>query len=120
MENGIVGFTFYIGKIGIDNLLLMCVGILYLAVYYQTQRDHVDADLHWRTAIFFFVYAITFDLYRIKPLRPFLLFNTRDYQLYQSAVLMFSLLFLYDGLVHRLLAIWRDKRNTRRRKNSQK
>ena len=48
MENTLETYSRYIGKIGIDNLLLMCVGILYLAVYYQQQRDHIDADLHWR------------------------------------------------------------------------
>ena len=93
MENEIDSFTIYIGKIGIDNFLLMAVGALYLLVYFQTQRDHADADLHWRTAIFFLIYGFTFDLYRLKALRPFLLLNSKNFQLYRSAVLMFSLLF---------------------------
>lgn len=118
MENGFESLSFYVGKIGIDNILLVCVGLLYLCAYIQFQRDHVDADLHWRTSIFFIVYGMTFDLYRFKPLRPFLLLNTANYQLYNSAVLMFSLLFLYDGLVHALLARWKAKRKNRPVKNS--
>lgn len=81
----------------------MAVGLLYLATYYQTQRDHADADLHWRTAIFFLVYGFTFDLYRLKSLRSYLLFGSLNFQLFRSGVLLFSLLFLYDGLVHTLL-----------------
>ena len=120
MENEIDKFSLYIGKIGVDNLLLMAVGALYLLVYYLTQRDHADADLHWRTAIFFLIYGFTFDLYRMKALRPFLLLNSLNFQLYRSAVLMFSLLFLYDGLVHTLISRWRERRKTRRVKKNQK
>ena len=120
MENEIDKFSLYIGKIGVDNLLLMAVGALYLLVYYLTQRDHADADLHWRTAIFFLIYGFTFDLYRMKALRPFLLLNSLNFQLYRSAVLMFSLLFLYDGLVHTLISRWRERRKTRRVKKKSK
>lgn len=116
MESRIDGFSLYVGKIGVDNFLLILVGVLYLAAYYQTQRDHVDADLHWRTAIFFIAYGFMFDLYRIKSLRHYLLIGGINFQLFRSGVLLFSLLFLYDGLVHALLKKWREKRKTRRLK----
>ena len=116
MESRIDGFSLYAGKIGVDNFLLILVGVLYLAAYYQTQRDHADADLHWRTAIFFLVYGFTFDLYRLKSLRQYLLFGGMNFQLFRSGVLLLSLLFLYDGLVHALLKKWREQRKTRRLK----
>ena len=116
IESRIDGFSLYVGKIGVDNFLLILVGVLYLAAYYQTQRDHADTDLHWRTAIFFLVYGFTFDLYRLKSLRHYLLFGGLNFQLFRSGVLLFSLLFLYDGLVHILLKKWREKRKTRRLK----
>ena len=116
MESRIDGFSLYAGKIGVDNFLLILVGVLYLAAYYQTQRDHADADLHWRTAIFFLVYGFTFDLYRLKSLRQYLLFGSKSFQLFRSGVLLLSLLFLYDGLVHALLKKWREQRKTRRLK----
>ena len=116
MESRIDGFSLYVGKIGVDNFLLILVGVLYLAAYYQTQRDHADADLHWRTAIFFLVYGFTFDLYRLKSLRQYLLFGGMNFQLFRSGVLLLSLLFLYDGLVHALLKKWREQRKTRRLK----
>lgn len=95
----------------------MVVGLLYLAAYYQkTPSDHADADLHWRTAIFFLVYGFTFDLYRLKSLRNYLLFGSLNFQLFRSSVLLLSLLFLYDGLIHALLRKWREKRKTRRLK----
>ena len=94
----------------------MVVGLLYLAAYYQTQRDHADADLHWRTAIFFTLYGFTFDLYRLKSLRSYLLFGSLNFQLFRSGLLLFSLLFLYDGLIHTLIRNWRAKTKTRRLK----
>ena len=108
MENQLTAFSLYSGKIGLDNLLLIVVGLLYLAAYYQTQRDHADADLHWRSAVFFIVYGFTFDLYRLKSLRQYLLFGGLNFQLFRSGVLLFSLLFLYDGLIHALLKKWRE------------
>ena len=116
VESRIESLSFYIGKIGVDNFLLILVGVLYLAAYYQTQRDHVDADLHWRAAIFFIIYGFTFDLYRLKSLRNYLLFGGINFQLFRSGVLLFSLLFLYEGLVHALLKKWREQRKTRRLK----
>lgn len=116
MESRIDGFSLYAGKIGVDNFLLILVGVLYLAAYYQTQRDHADADLHWRTAIFFLVYGFTFDLYRLKSLRQYLLFGGMNFQLFRSGVLLLSLLFLYDGLVHVIVKKWREQRKTRRLK----
>ena len=114
MESRIDSLSLYVGKIGVDNFLLMVVGLLYLAAYYQTQRDHADADLHWRTAIFFILYGFTFDLYRLKSLRSYLLFGSLNFQLFRSGVLLLSLLYLYDGLVHALLKKWREQRKTRR------
>ena len=96
----------------------MVVGLLYLAVYYQTQRDHADVDLHWRTSVFFILYGFTFDLYRLKSLRNYLLFGSQNFQLYRSGLLLFSLLFLYDGLIHAILRNWRKTRNTRRMNSS--
>ena len=116
VESRIESLSFYVGKIGVDNFLLILVGVLYLAAYYQTQRDHADADLHWRTAIFFLVYGFTFDLYRLKSLRQHLLFGGMNFQLFRSGVLLLSLLFLYDGLVHVLVKKWREQRKTRRLK----
>lgn len=116
MESRIDGFSLYAGKIGVDNFLLILIGVLYLAAYYQTQRDHADADLHWRTAIFFLVYGFTFDLYRLKSLRQYLLFGGMNFQLFRSGVLLLSLLFLYDGLVHVIVKKWREQRKTRRLK----
>ena len=116
VESRIESLSFYVGKIGVDNFLLILVGVLYLAAYYQTQRDHADADLHWRTAIFFLVYGFTFDLYRLKSLRSYLLFGGLNFQLFRSGVLLLSLLFLYDGLIHALLKKWREQRKTRRLK----
>ena len=116
VESRIERLSFYVGKIGIDNFLLILVGVLYLAAYYQTQRDHADADLHWRTAIFFLAYGFTFDIYRLKSLRPYLFFGSKNFQLFRSGVLLLSLLFLYDGLVHALVKKWREQRKTRRLK----
>ena len=115
MERTFESLYIYTGKIGIDNFLLMVIGVLYFCVYWQ-DKTLPHADLHWRTAIFFLFYGFTFDLYRLKSLRHYLLFGGLNFQLFRSGVLLFSLLFLYDGLVHILLKKWREKRKTRRLK----
>ena len=115
LERTLASVSLYTGKIGIDNLLLIVVGLLYFYVYYQNRQAPL-ADLHWRTAIFFLVYGFTFDLYRLKSLRQYLLFGGMNFQLFRSGVLLLSLLFLYDGLVHALLKKWREQRKTRRLK----
>ena len=116
MESGFNEFPVYVGKIGIDNIFLIIVGLLYFVVYLQTHRGHADADLHWRTAVFFMIYGLTFDLYRLKSLRPLLLFGSKNFQLFKTGLLLFSLLFLYDGLIHAIIREWRARRKTRRLK----
>lgn len=107
MESRIDGFSRYVGKIGVDNFLLILVGVLYLAAYYQTQRDHADTDLHWRTAVFFLGYGFLYDLFRINVLRFSLLLHTQNYWLFRSLLLFLFLLFLYDGLFHALFEQWK-------------
>lgn len=108
MENQLTAFSLYSGKIGLDNLLLMIVGGLYYVVYSQN-KTAACADLHWRTAVFFVVYGFAFNLYRIKSLRPHLLFGSLNFQLFQSGLLLLSLMFLYDGLIHALIHAWKRK-----------
>ena len=52
LERTLASLSFYTGKIGIDNFLLIIVGILYYCVYRQYRHAPL-ADLHWRTAVFF-------------------------------------------------------------------
>ena len=106
MERTLASLSFYTGKIGIDNFLLIIVGILYYCVYRQYRHAPL-ADLHWRTAVFFLGYGFLYDLFRIKELRFYLLLHTQNYWLFRSLLLFLFLLFLYDGLFHALFEQWK-------------
>lgn len=109
LENTVRSFSLYTSKVGIDNLLLIVVGILYYCVY-RSNRHAPLADLHWRTAVFFFGYGFLYDLFRIKELRFYLLLHTQNFLLFRSLLLFLFLLFLYDGLFHALFEHWKRTR----------
>lgn len=106
LERTLASLSLYTGKIGIDNLLLIVVGILYFCVYRQNRQAPL-ADLHWRTAVFFLGYGVLYDLFRIKELRIYLLLHTQNFWLFRSLLLFLFLLFLYDGLFHALFERWK-------------
>lgn len=102
MENILTEFpSFYSGKIGLDNLLLMVVGCLYWIVYRRFQQEPT-AHLHKRTALFFFFYGFLFDLYRVKSLRFALLMHSQNFQMFRTVLLILFLAYLYDGLLQEL------------------
>ena len=86
----------YFGKLGADNLLLMLCGALHLVAYWlkSGQGRRLDA----MEGVFFLVYGFTHDLYRFKPLRPYLLIN-HSFVVYRSIVLCACLLPVYIQLV---------------------
>jgi uncharacterized membrane protein YGL010W len=117
MENKTIETTLFYGKIGVDNLLLMSVGLLYLAVYAlkrqegNFQRLHVDLS----AGLFFLLWGFSLDLYRFKALRPYLLYNF-SFQPFKTLALVVTLLPLYISLLESLIRIIKARRTQKRKK----
>ena len=73
----------FIGKSGIDNVLLMLVGILFVVLLVLKHRYRHGHYHRLRLDVFlcihFLVYGFGNDLYRFAPLRNFLLLHTQSY-----------------------------------------
>lgn len=84
----------YIGKLGLDNLLMMLAGVLYFVLYALYMRE----GKHWRRlrlylyqGMFYLVFGFAWDLYRVESLRTALLMNGLNYLPYRLGVLLLAL-----------------------------
>ena len=106
MENISFEFSFYYGKVGVDNFLLMLVGALFLALYLIKRQEckYDRLNIYLYASFYFLVYGFLHDIYRFKPLRKFLLINY-SFAPYHTIILLVSLLPLYSCLVESLIRI---------------
>lgn len=110
MENTTFDFSLYVGKIGIDNVLLMTVGVLFFILYtLKRQEAKYDRLLIYLYSSFFFLgYGFMFDAYRLKVLRKYLLWNL-SFSPYKTVVLLVTLLPLYSCLIESILRILSER-----------
>ena len=83
----------YLGKLGLDNILLIFAGVLYLILYALKMREG-----HWRRVrlylfqwLFFIIFGFGWDLYRIESLRGYLLFHGLNYLPFRLGILLCGL-----------------------------
>ena len=107
MESTVVESTFFYGKVGVDNLLLILVGLLFVVLAALRRHDAATDSLRIAQAsgAFFLCYGFTNDLYRFKPLRAYLLVN-QNYQPFRTFVLLASLLPLYVCLINSIIRLF--------------
>ena len=93
----------------------MLVGALFLALYLIKRQEckYDRLNIYLYASFYFLVYGFCFDLYRLKPLRKYLLFNF-SFAPYHTIILLVSLLPLYSCLVESLIRLL----SKRFRKNS--
>lgn len=117
METPIDGYSFYVGKLGADNLLLICVGLLFFLLYWLKKHDgqYERLKLYFWAGFFFSFYGFFYDLYRIKPLRPYLIYHF-TLQPYKTISLLISLLPLYYYLIDSIVRLLKA-RYMRRKKS---
>lgn len=106
METVSVDFSLYMGKIGIDNFLLILVGILFFILYVlKRQEAHNDRlSIYLCSGLYFVGYGFLFDAYRLKPLRKLLLWNL-SFSPYKTIILVITLLPLYTVLIESIVRI---------------
>ena len=106
MEKLPVDFSFYTGKVGVYNFLLIAVGVLFLVLYVlKRQETHYERlSLYYHAGLFFVLYGFLFDAYRIKALRKYLLWNY-SFSPYKTIILVVTLLPLYSDLIESIVRI---------------
>lgn len=108
----------FIEKIGIDNLLLILVGVLFFVLlalkhrYQHGQYHRLRLDVF--LGIYFVVYGFGNDLYRFVPLRNYLLLHTQNYLRYRLVILFVTVLPLYYQLITDIFRLYRAHHKTRR------
>lgn len=106
MENISFEFSIYVGKVGVDNLLLMIVGVLFLVLYILKRQEarYDRLNIYLYSSFFFLVYGFCYDIYRLKALRKYLIINY-SFAPYHTIILLASLLPLYFCLVESLIRL---------------
>jgi len=112
----------YWEKLGVDNLLLIVTGLLNLWLYLAKRREAIRVQgrpyrrlrLELCYSIFFLGYGLTYDLYRVQPLRNFLLLNYRSFVLFRVATLLVLILPIYMELISSIVNVYKS-RSLRRR-----
>lgn len=107
----------YFGKIGVSNALLMLTGLLFFLLYYLKRQEaaYVRFRIYFYCGLFFTAYGFLFDIYRLKALRPLLLFRMASFWFYRDLVLFVTLLPLYIDLIRDIVAILTRMINQRKR-----
>lgn len=108
----------FIGKSGIDNVLLMLVGILFVVLLVLKHRYRHGHYHRLRLDVFlcihFLVYGFGNDLYRFAPLRNFLLLHTQSYLRFRLTIIFLTVLPIYYQLVTDICRLYRANHTTRR------
>ena len=106
MENISFEFSIYVGKVGVDNLLSMIVGVLFLVLYILKRQEarYDRLNIYLYSSFFFLVYGFCYDIYRLKALRKYLIINY-SFAPYHTIILLASLLPLYSCLVESLIRL---------------
>lgn len=106
MENTVIENAIFYGKIGVDNLLLMLVGLLFFVLALLRRKDAAPDILRIALAsgAFFCLYGFGNDLYRYKLLRPYLLIN-QNFQPFRTLIVLASLLPLYVCLIDSIVRL---------------
>ncbi len=97
----------YAEKIGTDNLLLFLTGFLFFVLFFLKRREakYRRFWIYFYCGFFFSGYSFLNDAYRIKILRPYLLFGLGNFVFWRSLVLFVFLLPLYIKLISDIIAI---------------
>ena len=101
---------FYLGKVGVDNFLLIVVGLLFFVLYALKRQEarYARLNIYVSAGVFFSLYGFFYDIYRIKAFRPYLLWNF-SFVPYRTAILLATLLPLYTALIDSILKIIRAR-----------
>ena len=88
----------------------MAVGVLFLTLYLLKRREvkYDRLNIYLYSSFFFLVYGFSFDIYRIKFLRKYLLYNF-SFAPYHTIILLMSLLPLYSCLVESIVRLLRSQ-----------
>ena len=88
----------------------MLVGALFLALYILKRQEakYDRLSIYLYASFYFLVYGFSFDIYRFKPLRKYLLINF-SFAPYHTIILLASLLPLYSCLIESVLRIIRKR-----------
>ena len=83
----------YLGKIGLDNAMLMLSGVLYLILYALAMRQRYwqQSRLYLFQGMFYILFGFAWDLYRVESLRTVLLIEGLNYLPYRLGVLLLAL-----------------------------
>lgn len=120
MEKIFIEGRFFFGKIGVDNLLLIIIGMEHFLLFYlkwAEERRYKRIWLYLWQGLFFVGYGFFNDVYRYKAIRPFILSYARNFvHVNALAVMIFGLPLLikitFD--IHNLIIERRKTRYVRR------
>ena len=88
----------------------MAVGVLFLTLYLLKRRevkyDRLNICLY--SSFFFLIYGFAYDIYRLKAVRKYLIFNY-SFAPYHTIILLVSLLPLYSCLVESIVRLLRSQ-----------
>lgn len=124
MDKKFIETAFFFGKIGVDNLLLIILGIEHLALFFVKRGEGQPYRRVWLylwEGVFFIGYGFFNDIYRFKLLRPFLLNVGANFVFINSfAILLFGLP-LFIKITIDIQRILTDRRKTKyvRKKNEE-
>ena len=109
--------TIYIGKIGIDNLLLALFGIGHIALFAVKRRSgphYHRLGIYLYDGICFLGIAIMSDTLRIRALRSYLLFNYGNYVAFKILFLSVLTIPVYVHLGIDLYRLIKSRQHLRR------
>ena len=111
----LTGKTPYIGKLGLDNFLLILAGILYFCLYAVKHREkpYKRLRLEFFQGMFYVVFGFGFDLYRLKSLRGWLLMGYLNFLPFRLLILLLAILPVIVQLTWEISYILRKRRSER-------
>ena len=88
----------------------MAVGALFLAIYLLKRREvkYDRLNIYLYSSFFFLVYGFSYDIYRLKAVRKYLIFNF-SFAPYHTVILLTTLLPLYSCLVESIVRLIRSQ-----------
>ena len=95
MEKLIIESRYFFGKLGVDNLLLILIGLEHFILFglkWVEERRFRRIWLYLWEGVFFVGYGFFNDIYRFKALRPFILqYATNFVHVNAFAIMLFGL-----------------------------
>jgi hypothetical protein len=110
-------FSIFSNKIGIENIILMVVGMLHLIVFvlrFKDVRKYHRLYLHLWEGLFFLGYGFCYDLFRYKFVLQVLLvrWGFNNLLAWRMSILFFFLLPVYGTLIRDVLILILHRQTT--------